>query len=278
MWLAIVFGAGFYILAFFVGDDTPTGRVLYIGDIRLGLSNAINVVATMAFGLGIINLVWIHGANIIRRKKGWPFSVVAFLAFIVSATLLMWQYAIDVPRRQLETQASPLVKKYTAAFELSDPVARDAALRQFSPDELNLVNRYYTQQVAYQFQPRMFFLEAIYNPLVSTVMALLGFYITYAAYRAFRIRSLEASVMMLSAAVVVLGSDPGGGWLGAQFNHLLGREVVNLPLWADLDNRVLNSGMQRGLGIGIAVAVIAVSLRIFLGLERGLINVSGGEE
>jgi hypothetical protein len=278
MWLAIVIGASFYILAFFVGDDTQAGRALYIGEIRLQLSNAINVVATMAFGLGIINLVWVHGANIVRRKKGWPFSVVAFVAFLASATLLLWQYALNVPKREFETQTSPLIKAYSEAFTLTDPVARDEALRKFSPEELNLVNRYYTQQVAYQFQPRMFFLEAIYNPLVSTVMALLGFYITYAAYRAFRIRSLEASVMMLSAALVVLGSDPVGGWLGAQLNQLLGHHVVNLPLWADLDNRVLNSGMQRGLGIGIAVAVIAVSLRIFLGLERGLINVSGGED
>ncbi len=99
-------------------------------------------------------------------------------------------------------------------------------------------------------------------------MALLGFYITYAAYRAFRVRSLEATVMMLSAAVVIIGSDSFGGWLTG------GR----LTAWADFDNRVLNSGMQRGLLIGIGVAVIAGSLRMMLGLERGILDVGQSEQ
>lgn len=99
-------------------------------------------------------------------------------------------------------------------------------------------------------------------------MALLGFYITFAAYRAFRIRTLEATVMMLSAAVVILGSDPLGGAVSQGV----------LTDWADFDNRVINSGMQRGLKLGIAVAAIAVSLRILLGLERGIVDVRQGKE
>ena len=99
-------------------------------------------------------------------------------------------------------------------------------------------------------------------------MALLGFYITYAAYRAFRIRSMEATVMLLSAAVVILGSDAFGTWLTG------GR----LTSWADFDNRVLNSGMQRGLLLGISVATVAACIRMMLGLERGILDAGRSEQ
>jgi hypothetical protein len=279
LWLTIVLGASFYIFSFFVGEDTGLGQRLHLTSIQTNLSRAINVVVTMALFLGIINLFWIHGANVLRRKKGWPLSIVVFGTFAAVTAALLWQYGLDADQRTLEDDAAGALKTYRQAFELTDPAERDRALVAMSPRDLELANRYYEYQATYRFEPRLFYMESVYNPLVSTVMALLGFYITYAAYRAFRIRSLEATVMMLSAAVVILGSDPIGGWLSVQLNALFGGgHAIDLPFWADLDNRVANSGMQRGLNIGISVAVIAVSLRILLGLERGLTQVTPGGE
>jgi hypothetical protein len=278
LWLAIVLGASFYICAFFVGEETAAGQKLHVTEIQTGLSRAINVLVTMALGLGIINLFWIHGVNVLRRKKDWPLSLVVFATFVVVTACLLWQYRIDATARALDQEAGAALKAYRQAFELTDPAARDRALAAMSPQDLELANRYFEYQATDRFEPRLFYMEAVYNPLVSTVMALLGFYITFAAYRAFRIRSLEAAVMMLSAALVVLGSDPLGGWFSVKLNALFGGGyAIDLPYWADLDNRVMNSGMQRGLNIGIAVATIAVSLRILLGLERGLTQVSRGE-
>lgn len=277
IWLAIVCGASFYLCAFFVGDETRAGQRLHVPEIRTGLSRSINVVMTMAIGLGVINLFWVHGANILKRKKEWPFSIVVFITFTTVIGFLLWQYHLDAVSRTLESEAAGALKAYRQAFEITDPTERDRALQKLPARDLETANRYYEYQATYRFNPRTFYFETFINPLVATVMSLLGFYITYAAYRAFRIRSLEATVMMLSAALVILGSDPLGGWISVQLNALFGGQAVNLPSWADLDNRVLNSGMQRGLGLGISVAIIAVSLRILLGLERGLTQVSGGE-
>jgi hypothetical protein len=279
IWAAIICGAGFYIFAFFAGDKTWLAEKLRLRDVETELSRGINVLITMAIGLGIINLFYLHGANLLKRRKEWPFSAVVFVTFGVVTGFLLWQYRINELERGLQAETAEAVSAYTAAFAVEDPTARDRALQQLPEQERELAQRYYEYQATYRFQPRKFYLDTFISPLAATVMSLLGFYITYAAYRAFRIRSLEATVMMLSAALVIIGSDPLGNWLSLALNSWLGgATVIHLPNWADLDNRVMNSGMQRGLWIGISVAIIAVSARILLGFEKGLLEVRRGEE
>jgi len=43
--------------------------------------------------------------------------------------------------------------------------------------------------------------------LNATMFSLIAFYIVSAAYRAFRVRSVEAGVMMITAAIIMLGSS-----------------------------------------------------------------------
>lgn len=278
IWLAIVGGAAFYILAFFIGENTPLGTRLHLRAIDVGLARAISVVITMALGLGVVNLFHAHGGNVLKRRRGWPLSIVVFVTFFAVLGGLLWDYNLRTLDQALEADLAPALVRYRAACELPDPAAREQALQALSPAEVRLATAYQAYRAAPRFEPRAFYLTNVYNPLAATVMSLLGFYITYAAYRAFRLRSLEATVLMISATVVILGSDPLGGWLSARMNSAWGgRPLVDLPYWADLGNRVANSGMQRGLMIGIAVATIAVCLRILLGLERGLGGTRRGE-
>lgn len=278
IWLAIVLGASFYIFTFFVDENTALGQTLHLSAARTGLSTAISVVTTLAIGLGVINLFHVHGRNITQRRQGWGCSVVVFATFFVVLGGMLWQYRLDAQARALYRATEDARRIYEDAFALEDPVARDAALRTLAPETLHLVNRYYDYHATYRFEPLRFYLNYFVNALAPTVMSLLGFYITFAAYRAFRLRSAEATIMTVAAGVVILGSDALGGWLSTWLNAPFGgQRVVWLPAWADFGNRVLNSGMERGLAIGIGVAVIAVSLRIVLGLERGLTQVRGTE-
>jgi len=278
IWMAIVFGAVFYILAFFVGEDTWVGEKLRLSPINDGLSNSINVVATMALGLGVINLFYVHGGNVLKRKEGWPLSIVVFATFGIVFTFMIWEKGIEATESALQARTQSALAAYRAAAEIKEPVARDQAFGALSADQMAMVREYYAYNSTYHFKPRTFYLESFINPLAATVMALLGFYITYAAYRAFRVRSLEATVMMISATIMILGTDPVGEWLSDGLNRLIGVDpggvtLLDLPFWADFDNRVMMSGMQRGLWIGISIAIMAASLRILLGLEKGVIEV-----
>lgn len=284
IWLAVVFGASFYVLAFFVGEETTVGQALGIKTIDVGLARSINVVATIALGLGIVNLFIVHGTNIWKRKAHWPMSVVVFLVFATVTAFLVWESRIAQHETDLRERTAPAIEAYQAAAAIDDPVERDRAFGEISAADMALVREYYAYQSEYHFKPRTFYLESIINPLAATVMALLGFYITYAAYRAFRIRSLEATVMMISATIMILGSDPVGGWLSMLVHQPFGytdpKVVADswfwLPTWADFDNRVMMSGMQRGLAMGISIATIAAATRMIMGLERGVMEARGG--
>ncbi len=286
IWLAIVLGAIFYIFAFAVGEQTATGRTLHLSFIRVNLTDAFNIVVTMALGLGVVNLFYVHGGNVFKRRQGWAMSLMVFVVFFTVLGALVWEDRIEERDKAVQARTEQAIAAYREAAAVEDPVERDEAFRALSPDELALAREYYEYQATFQFRPRTFFLDAFISPLAATVMALLGFYITFAAYRAFRIRSLEATVMMLSASLMVVGSDPVGGWLSVLLHRPFGITGEDqlltswfwLPAWADFDNRVLMSGMQRGLWIGISIAIIAASLRMLLGLERGVIEVRSAQE
>ncbi len=136
---------------------------------------------------------------------------------------------------------------------------------------LSLAITYYPRSVRFIQgpSPYKFFEDFITQPLVATIMGLLGFYITSAAYRAFRIRTAEASVMMLVALLCMLGNvvllEPlTKRWLvHTVFDQL---HFPYLRYWLMSSG---NAAVFRGLNFGISIGVIAMSIRLILGIERG---------
>ena len=95
-------------------------------------------------------------------------------------------------------------------------------------------------------------------PMQSTVFSLLAFFVASAAFRGFRARSLPAVLLLLSAAIVMLGRVPIGTKLYFDF-----------PTWAQTLLDVPGLAARRGILIGIGLGSVATSLRVILGIERG---------
>ena len=55
--------------------------------------------------------------------------------------------------------------------------------------------------------------NAIVDPLESTMFALLAFFVASASYRAFRIRNFEASLLLASGILVMIGAVPFGSYV-----------------------------------------------------------------
>jgi hypothetical protein len=117
--------------------------------------------------------------------------------------------------------------------------------------------------------PLQFYITYVAMPLVATVMSLLGFYITYAAYRAFKFTSTEAGVMMLVALICMLGHDPLGNAL-TSFLERTSFHFLRFPILAQFMMNFMNGAVFRALEIGIGISAIAMSIRVLLGLEKGL--------
>lgn len=103
----------------------------------------------------------------------------------------------------------------------------------------------------------LFLFDNMLTPLGAAVYASLAFYIASAAYRAFRARSVEATVLLIAGLIVLLGRAPIGDSISAALPQVASW-IINVP----------NVAAQRGIIICSAIGVMSTSLRVMLGLER----------
>lgn len=103
-------------------------------------------------------------------------------------------------------------------------------------------------------------------PMNATVYSSIVFYIGSAAYRSFIAKSLESTILLVSAVIVMLAAVPLG-------RFLLGGWINQASAWI---MNVLNSSGMRGIQIGATLGAIATALRILVGIERS--HVGGAAE
>ena len=90
-------------------------------------------------------------------------------------------------------------------------------------------------------------------PLQATIFSLLAFFVASAAYRAFRLRSWESALLVITGVIVLLGQ---------------------VPLWEALTvakERILevpSMAGARGILLGVALGTVATGLRVLLGIDR----------
>ena len=99
--------------------------------------------------------------------------------------------------------------------------------------------------------------NSVQPPLDTTLFCLLCFYIASAAFRSFRMRKLEASVMMLAAFIIMLGAVPIGAsiWSG-------------MPVLSGWIMRTINTSSLRAMTMGITLGALSQSIRNLIGVER----------
>lgn len=115
--------------------------------------------------------------------------------------------------------------------------------------------------------------ESIFVPLGSTMYALLAFFVASASYRAFRAKNREATILLVAAFIILLGSTPFGTMLTAWIPDSMSMlKIPNLAVWIMSSP---NLAGQRAIIIGIGLGVVSISLRLILGIERTYLGDDG---
>ncbi len=105
--------------------------------------------------------------------------------------------------------------------------------------------------------PFMWAFDNIQVPLQSTVFALLAFFVASASFRGFRARSAHATVLLLSALVMLISRSTVGDMLWDQ-----------IPEAADWIRTYPSMSARRAILIGIGLGSLTTSLRVIVGIER----------
>jgi hypothetical protein len=200
--------------------------------------NVLQIIGALALGLGTFGLVRLHLRNAVQRRAQWGYSIVLLVSFVVMATFSI-----------LNTLAEKEIVERGPVLERAFSILFDYTLMQ----------------------------------LDAAMFSLIAFYIFSAAYRAFRIRSVEASILMFTAMLVMIGVVPLGAFISYT---LLGLPEAGAPEGANLLTQLehniglpkianwvltqLNAPAQRAIEFGVGIGGLAMAIRLWLSLERGV--------
>ncbi|MCA8996925.1 MAG: hypothetical protein KDA80_08065 [Planctomycetaceae bacterium] len=121
-----------------------------------------------------------------------------------------------------------------------------------------------------QGSPFWWIYEYIFQPLLTTTFAMLAFYVASAAFRAFRAKNLEATLLLGTAFIILLGRT----FLGAVLSNMVpdALSILRVDQLTIYIMSIFNTAGNRAIMIGIALGIASTSLKVLLGIDRSYLG------
>jgi len=218
--------AGFVlIVAYFIPMTEGWGEVAAIW---------FDVLAAIAFILGGGNLLKIHLRKVSDRAKGWAYSVITLVAFLVTLSVGLGKIGVNPNEQYPDFGWSGSYREMGSPF--------------------------------------WWLYEFAFKPLTATMFAMLAFYVASAAFRAFRAKNFEAILLLGTAFIILLGRTFAGVYLTGfipEDSEFAGMRIENLTVSI---MKVFNTAGNRAIMIGIALGIASTSLKVLLGVDRSYLG------
>jgi len=203
-----------------------------------------DILASFAIFLGALNLLKLQGQKIIRRKKNWQYSILAIVGFAFAFTagfIMLGAYKVEITDAGNNPDA--VAKVLSGEIHVAEDTALDHLTMIEPNNSYSLEAPYFTEQGARSVVENLeaqgaravvvptqwgehlstrgslfeWMFRFIFTPLSATMFALLAFFVASASYRAFRIRNFEATLLLISGIIIMLGRVPIGGKIPSWF-------------------------------------------------------------
>lgn len=250
VWTATFLTGAFYVLLFLwpapiarADDDLPRNAVeaisFWVSDFQPTMAASTNVITAFLLGLGIYSVLRVHITRLAKKQKDWAFSIVLLFGMVA---MIVFGYI-------------------------------DYVMREFRDPEGKLL-----EQAAWSFPNYAFDLlfDGLLQQMDAAMFSMIAFFILSAAFRAFRIRSVEATVLMGSALIMILSlmgaiDVPWSGVIDGMTGNNPGHILNNLKISevAGWFQSTLQVPSLRALEFGVGLGALAMGLRLWLGLEKG---------
>ncbi len=246
---AATFIAGFYYFMRWLwpapvelsANEVPRNSTEYVGrwlsDAQPIVSNISQTVAILLLGLGVYSVLRLHLNRLMKKQKDWAFSLVLLISLVTMVTVSYTDYIQKVRNPSLDSPANWTFFQYAQNF----------------------------------------LFDGMLQAMDAAMFSVIAFFILFAAYRAFRIRSIESTVLLASALIVMLSLMGGveyfmsksviDGITGGDPGHFMNNlALVELRSW--IQQNIQAAGLQ-ALTWGVGIGALSMGLRLWLSLERG---------
>ncbi|HMS56795.1 MAG TPA: hypothetical protein PKA27_15485 [Fimbriimonadaceae bacterium] len=213
----------------------------WLSDALPKIANVSNILTAFLLGLGVFSLMRVHLTRLAKKQRDWSFSIVLLVSMISITIFGYWDWAQRQGMTPLQLEEATKIENWTTA-RLGQSLLFDGLLQAMD----------------------------------AAMFSLIAFYILSAAYRAFRIRSIEATILLASAFLVMFsllgladlfwsnminaagGSDPASFINNFRLSEIAGfiQKTFQVP------------GI-RAIQFGIGIGALAMGLRLWLSLEKG---------
>lgn len=220
-------------------DEMPRGPVegvsFWLGDAQPVVAQLSNIIAGFLIGLGIYSLLKIHVRKFFKFQKDWFYSGTLLFSMVAMAVFGYWDYGM---------------RQGPEAANLALGVGWGPA--QYGKDLL---------------------FDGFLQQMDAAMFSIVAFYILSAAYRAFRARSAEATILLTTALIVMLSllGVVTKFWNDGVTSMANGNPIVENLKITEIAAWIRNN-MQtpaiRGIDFGVGVGLLAMGLRIWLSLEK----------
>jgi len=251
---SVVFGgtflAGLFYVLFYLWpqpvtrgpNDLPRNAVEGVGfwlqDSFSVVVNFTQIISGFMLGLGVYSLLRIHLTRITKGHKDAFFSVVLLASMVAMAFFAYADYNL---RLNPET-----------------------ALKLENPDNWGFITK-----------GRDLLFDGMLQQMDAAMFSVIAFFILSAAYRAFRVRSVEATILLATALLVILSLmglvaeqwDAFFAGLGSGPNDFF--ENLKLTTMRNFIRDTFQTPSINGITLGTGIGALAMGLRIWLGLEKG---------
>lgn len=217
----------------------PNGPIESVGffldDAVITSGGFYNILAGFLLGLGVYSILRIHLRKFFKKQQDWFFSAVLLSCMLLMIVFGYWDWINHLD----PTKAS-----------LWD----DVSLYPWNNKVYDIL------------------FEGLLQQMDAAMFSIIAFYILSAAYRAFRVRSVEATILLGTALIVMLSLMGAVAYLWDQ--KMLGDagsfaanfKLSEVAKWLQ---DTLQTPSLRGIDFGVGIGALAMGMRLWLSLERG---------
>jgi hypothetical protein len=202
-----------------------------------------DILASFAIFLGALNLLKLQAMKVMKQQKGWPYAALAIAGFLFSFSagfILLGSYNVEISQYNDPAKVATVL---ASEINLDEKSTENILMAMPEGDTYTIETPYFTKNGAEDVVEKInaaggtanmratewgshistrgslfnWMFRFIFTPLSATMFALLAFFVASASYRAFKIRNFEATLLLVSGIIIMLGRVPIGGNISAWF-------------------------------------------------------------